>query len=222
MTARTWSSVDAYFGSTLLGDDRDLFDAILAANRKAGLPEIDVSPLQGKFLALLVQLTGARRILEVGTLGGYSTIWMAKALPAGGQVVTLEFDPHHAATARVNFFAAGVSDRIELIEGRAADALKSLVATGEESFDLVFIDADKPSNTTYLEYAGQLTRRGGVVVLDNVVREGEIANASSADVNVIGSRAGIAMLGADRRFDATAIQTVGAKGYDGFAIAVVR
>lgn len=214
-------AVDAYFASALLGDI-DPLAAILAANRKAGLPEIDVSLLQGKFLSLLVQISGARRILEVGTLGGYSTVWMAKALPAGGQIVTLESDPHHAETARRNFFAAGVADCIELIEGKAADALKSLAGQGEEPFDLVFIDADKPSNTTYLDYAAKLSRKGGVIVLDNVVRDGEVANASSRDPNVTGSRAAIEMLGSDPRFDATAIQTVGAKGYDGFAIAVVK
>lgn len=221
MSKATFSTVDAYFASALLGEI-DPLAAVLAANRKAGLPEIDVSPLQGKFLAFLVQISGARRILEVGTLGGYSTIWMAKALPSGGQIVTLEFDSHHADIARKNFFAAGVADRIELIEGAAADSLKSLAGQGEEPFDLVFIDADKPSNPVYLDYAAKLTRKGGVIVLDNVVRDGEVSNASSTDPNVIGSRAGIEMLGSDPRFDATAIQTVGVKGYDGFAIAVVK
>lgn len=221
MTTKSASAVDAYFASALLGD-ADPLAAVLAANRKAGLPQIDVSPLQGKFLALLVQISGARRILEVGTLGGYSTAWMARALPPGGQIVTLEFDPHHAETARKNFFVAGVADRIELIEGAAADSLKSLAGQGEEPFDLVFIDADKPSNPVYLDYAAKLTRKGGVIVLDNVVRDGEVATAASRDPNVIGSRAGIEMLGSDPRFDATAIQTVGAKGYDGFAVAIVR
>lgn len=214
------TAVDAYFASHLL-DENQTMSAILAANRRVGLPEIDVSPLQGKFLSLLVRITGAKRILEVGTLGGYSTVWMAKALPSGGQIVTLEFDPHHAETARKNFFSAGVADRIELIEGRAADSLKSLAEQGEPPFDLVFIDADKPSNTIYLDFAAKLTRKGGVVVLDNVVRAGEVANAASEDANVKGSRAAIEMLGSDPRFDATAIQTVGAKGYDGIAIAVV-
>lgn len=222
MSSISPTTVDAYFASHLLADDDAVFAAILAANRKAGLPEIDVSPLQGKFLSLLVRITGARRILEVGTLGGYSTVRMAKALPSGGQVVTLEFDPHHAETARKNFFAAGVADRIELIEGKAADTLKSLLGQGEAPFDLVFIDADKPNNPVYLDYAAKLTRKGGVVVLDNVVRDGEVAAASSADPNVIGSRAAIELLGKDPRFDATAIQTVGAKGYDGFAIAIVE
>lgn len=221
MSNNTWSAVDRYLGSHLLADQTP-FHAILAANRKAGLPEIDVSPLQGKFLALLVEMTGARRILEIGTLGGYSTIWMAKALPEGGAIVTLEFDPHHAKVARSNFLAAAVSHKVELIEGAATDSLKSLASQGEPPFDLVFIDADKPNNPVYLDWAAKLGRKGAVVVLDNVVREGAVTDAASRDERVVGSRAGIEMLGSDPRFDATAIQTVGAKGYDGFAIAVVR
>jgi predicted O-methyltransferase YrrM len=221
MSKQAWSIVDGYFGEELLGD-QSAFEKILKANRKAGLSEIDVSPLQGKFLALLVQISGARRILEVGTLGGYSTIWMAKALPEGGAVVTLESDPHHAKIARSNFLAADVSHKVELIEGMAADTLKSLASRGEPRFDFVFIDADKPNNPVYLDWAARLGHKGTVVVLDNVVREGAVADADSRDERVIGSRAGIEMLGSDPRFDATAIQTVGGKGYDGFAIAVLR
>lgn len=213
------SAVDAYFASALF-EGGDPQGPILAANRKAGLPEIDVSPLQGKFLALLVQIVGAKRILEVGTLGGYSTVWMAKALPADGRIVTLELGSHHAEVARQNFARAGVAEKIELLEGPAAASLASLA--GQPPFDLVFIDADKPSNTIYLDWAAKLARKGGVIVLDNVVRDGAVADASSTDPNVIGSRAAIDMLGSDPRFDATAIQTVGAKSYDGFAIAIVK
>lgn len=220
MSNLVWSDVDSYFESRLLEND-DVLDAILIANRQAGLPEIDVSPLQGTFLNLMARISRASRILEIGTLGGYSTVWLARALPPGGTVVTLEFDPHHAAVARQNFAAAGVADRVELIEGDAARSLAELVNIGVAPFDLVFIDADKPSNPVYLDFAQKLGRKGTVIILDNVVRGGAVTDAESQDQNVIGSRAAIEMLGAGR-FDATAIQTVGSKSYDGFAIAILK
>lgn len=220
MSDPVWSDVDAFFEGQLLSND-DVLDAILIANRKAGLPEIDVSPLQGKFLNLIARMSHASRILEIGTLGGYSTVCLARALPPGGTVVTLEVDPHHAKVARRNFVAAGVADQVELIEGPAADSLAELVNIGVAPFDLVFIDADKPNNPVYLEFEHRLSRPGTVIILDNVVRGGAVADAGSEDPNVIGSRAAIEMLGAGR-FEATAIQTVGSKSYDGFAIAIVR
>jgi predicted O-methyltransferase YrrM len=215
-----WSDVDAFFESQLLPND-DVLDAILIANRKAGLPEIDVSPLQGKFLNLIARISRASRILEVGTLGGYSTVWLARALPPGGTVVTLEVDPHHAKVARRNFVVAGVADEVELIEGNAAQSLAELINIGVAPFDLVFIDADKPNSPVHLDFAHKLSRPGTVIILDNVVRGGAVADADSEDPNVIGSRAAIEMLGAGR-FDATALQTVGSKSYDGFAIAIVK
>ncbi|MGB6118251.1 MAG: O-methyltransferase, partial [Mesorhizobium sp.] len=196
MSEQNWHQVDDYFEGALIGEDRTL-GAMLAANRAAGLPAIDVSPLQGKFLALLVKMTGAKRVLEIGTLGGYSTVWMAGAVSEGGKVVTLEFDPHHAAVARSNFVSAGIADKVELIEGRAIQSLDDMIATGAAPFDLVFIDADKPSNPAYLERAMKLARSGTVIVLDNVVRNGAVADAASDDPNVIGSRCGIEMLGRD-------------------------
>lgn len=214
------ASVDAYFESVLL-ERGDPCGTILAANRKAGLPEIDVSPLQGKFLNLMVQISGARRILEIGTLGGYSTVWLARALPDDGLVVTLESEPHHAAVARRNFAAAGVADQVELLEGLAAQSLGELVKAGTAPFDLVFIDADKPSNPVYLDFALKLSRPGTVVICDNVVRGGAVADAESEDPSVIGSRSAIELLGSDR-FEATALQTVGHKSWDGFAIAIVK
>jgi len=221
MSEETWDAVDAYFAQSLLTDAKSL-DAVLASNRKAGLPEIDVSPLQGKLLHLLVKITGARRVLEVGTLGGYSTICMATALPVGGRIVTLELDARHAAAARANFEATGVSDKVELIEGAAARSLETMIRDGVAPFDFVFIDADKASSPIYLDRAAQLSRSGTNIVLDNVVRDGEVVHQQSGDPNVAGIRRAIKMLGNDLRFDATAIQTVGAKGYDGFAICVVR
>lgn len=220
MANEAWSDVDAYFESELLGSD-EVLDAILMANREAGLPEIDVSPLQGKFLNLIARISRASRILEIGTLGGYSTVWLARALPPGGTVVTLEVDPHHAKVAQRNFAAAGVAGKIELIEGNAAQSLAELLKIGVTPFDLIFIDADKPSNPVYLDFANKLARPGTVIILDNVVRGGAVADAGSEDPNVIGSRAAIEMLGAGL-FEGTAIQTVGSKSYDGFAVAIVK
>lgn len=194
----------------------------LAANAAAGLPAHDVSPAQGKLLHLLARMVGARRVLEIGTLGGYSTLWLARALPPGGRVVTLEADPRHAAVARANFERAGLADRIELRLGRALDALPRLEAEAQGPFDLVFLDADKPNHAAYLAGALRLARPGSVIVADNVVREGAVIDAASTDDRVQGIRAFFELLAAESRLDATAIQTVGEKGWDGFAIALVR
>lgn len=215
-----WSTVDAFFAERLTPLD-PLLEAVLAANAAAGLPPHDVSPLQGRFLELLVRLTRARRVLEIGTLGGYSTIWMARALPADGCVVTLEADPHHAAIARGNFAHAGLADRVELREGPAVESLNALARAREAPFDLVFIDADKPSNPEYLAFALALTRAGSVIVADNVVRDGAVVEEGSADSRVQGVRRFTELVAGEPRLVATALQTVGVKGWDGFAMALV-
>ena len=215
-----WSEVDAYFEGRLAPPDPAL-EAALAANAAAGLPAIDVSALQGRFLELVVRMTKATRVLEIGTLGGYSTIPMARAQPPGGRVVTLEIDPERARVAQANFQRAGVADRVVVHVGRAADSLAALAARGPEPFDLVFIDADKPSNALYLDWALRLTRPGSVIVGDNVVRSGGVADAQSRDASVLGSRALIDAIAAEPRLVATALQTVGAKGWDGFVMALV-
>lgn len=220
MSAELWGRVDDYIVGKLVQEDAVL-SAALAANAAASLRPIDVSAAQGKFLHLLVRMSGARRVLEVGTLGGYSTIWMAKALPAGGSIVTLEYDPHHAEVARRNIARAGYAGRIEVRVGAAAETLPVLAAEQPEPFDFVFIDADKPSNTIYLDWAIKLGRPGTVIVLDNVVRDGQLANGESRDPNVLGSRGAFELIAANPRLSATALQTVGAKGYDGFAVMIL-
>lgn len=218
MSEKTWSAVDAYIGDRLLSDADPVFEAILRANAAGGLPAIDVSPAQGKFLNLIVRIAGARRILEIGTLGGYSTVWMAKALPAGGRLITLEYAERHAAVARENLARAGLLDRVEVRVGAALD----LLPTVDGPFDLIFIDADKPNNPGYLDWALKLSRPGSVVILDNVVRDGRVTDASSNDPSVRGSRAAFDFFRDHPRLDSTALQTVGLKGYDGFAIALVK
>lgn len=220
MSNTAWGRVDDYIVDRLVDEDVALIEA-LKANAAGGLRPIDVSAAQGKFLHLLVRMSGARRILEIGTLGGYSAIWMAKALPADGAIVTLEYEPHHATVARANIERAGFADRIEVRVGAAAKTLPVLAAELPEPFDFVFIDADKPSNTTYLDWAIKLGRPGTVIVLDNVVRDGEVANAASRDPNVLGSRGAFELIAANPRLSATALQTVGAKGYDGFAVMIL-
>jgi predicted O-methyltransferase YrrM len=215
-----WTQVDRYFGDLLAPSD-DKLDSALAANKKAALPSIDVSQLQGKFLELLVRISGARHILEIGTLGGYSTIWMARALPEGGRIITLEANQRHAEVARANLENAGVLDRVDLRLGRAIDNLPKLEASGTGPFDLIFIDADKPSNPDYLQWAMRLSRPGTVIVTDNVVREGKVIDAESDDKDVQGTRRFAELLAAEPRLSATVLQTVGTKGYDGFAVAVV-
>ncbi|MET0238303.1 MAG: O-methyltransferase [Sphingobium sp.] len=221
MTNTVPESVDSYIASHLLGDDA-ILDAVLAANAAAGLPAIDVSPAQGKLLNLLARIAGARRILEVGTLGGYSSIWLARALPADGTLVTLEIDPHHVAVARANIAAAGLEPVVDVRQGPAADSLAKLVADAAEPFDLVFIDADKPGNVEYVTRALQLSRPGTVIIVDNVVRGGAVVDADSLDPSVQGTRRLFELLSAKGSLDATAIQTVGLKGHDGFLIGVVR
>lgn len=216
----TWTKVDDYFGGLLAAPD-DALKATLRANRKAGLPAIGVSPLQGKFLFLLVKIAQARRVLEIGTLGGYSTLWMARALPAGGRIVTLEADPKHAAVAGENLRGAGVLDRVELRLGLALDTLSALHREGVEAFDLIFIDADKENNAEYLDWAVKLSRPGTVIVVDNVVREGRVIDAKSRSGEVRGTRRMTEQMARHPRLSATVLQTVGVKGYDGFALAVV-
>jgi predicted O-methyltransferase YrrM len=221
MSDPAWSAVDDYLEGLLIPPDPGLSHA-LDATAEAGLPPIQVPALQGKLLHLLVRLTGARRVLEVGTLAGYSTIWLARALPDGGEVVTLEVDAEHARVATDNVAAAGVEDRVHVVLGPALETLPRLAAESGAPFDLVFIDADKVNNASYVTWAIQLGRPGTVIVVDNVVRRGAITDASSSDPAVVGTRAVLELLGSDPRLDATALQTVGAKGYDGFALALVR
>jgi predicted O-methyltransferase YrrM len=215
-TPAAWRAADDFLVDTLVGHD-PVLDAALDAQRAAGMPEIEVAPVAGKLLNLLVRVSGARRVLEIGTLGGYSTIWMARGVGEQGRVVTIEAEPKHAAVARVSIDAAGMGERVDIRIGRGADVLPTLVG----GFDLVFIDADKESNTVYLDWAARLGHPGTVVVVDNIGRDGEIVDEHSADSKVIGTRDGLRMLGEDPRFDATALQTVGIKGWDGFALAVV-
>jgi predicted O-methyltransferase YrrM len=215
-----WAVVDAYLAEALIPAD-GVLEAALEANRAAGLPAIDVSPTQGKFLHLLALLRGARRILEIGTLGGYSTIWLARALPATGRLVSLEYEPRHAAVAEANVARAGLAGVVEIRVGRAAESLAQLSAESAGPFDLIFIDADKPNNPVYLDWALRLARVGTLIVTDNVIRDGAVADAASEDASVAGTRAMFARMAGEPRLTATAIQTVGAKGYDGFALALV-
>jgi len=220
MAQEEWSQVDAYLVGKLLPEDEAL-EAALAHNRQAGLPPIDVSPAQGKLLYLLARLAGARNVLEIGTLGGYSTIWLARATPAGGRVVTLEFSPDHARVARENVAAAGEGAKVDLRVGPALDLLPVLEKEGA-IFDFVFVDADKANNQLYLGWALRLARVGAVVVIDNVVRGGRVLDAASADPDIVGTRRMFDIASAEKRWTATAIQTVGAKGWDGFAIGIVE
>ena len=215
-----WTDVDSYINGLLVPAD-PVLDAVIENNAAAGLPAHDVAPNQGKLLHLLARLMGARRILEIGTLGGYSTIWLARALPPGGVVVSLEADPVHAATARLNLGHAGVAALVDLREGAALDTLPLIAAEDGGPFDLVFIDADKPNNPAYLEWALKLSRSGSLIIGDNVIREGAVVDAASTDPRVQGVRGFFDMLAAEPRLSATAIQTVGSKGHDGLAFALV-
>ncbi|WP_404442573.1 O-methyltransferase [Microbacterium marinum] len=216
-TADRWNDVDAYLTETLVAEDEAL-RASVASLAAEGMPEIEVAPLNGKLLHLLARMSGAKRVLEVGTLGAYSTIWLARALPADGAVVTIEAEPHNAEVARRNLDRSGVGDRVDIRVGRGEDVLPTL--EGGESFDLVFIDADKESNTLYLDWAAKLGRPGTVVVVDNVVRSGLVV-VPGENSQVDGVRAGLEMLRDDPRFDATALQTLDRKGWDGIALALV-
>ena len=215
-----WTRVDDYLHTTLVPEPAHL-TAAREAGQAAGMPAIEVAANQGRLLELLCRMAGARRVLEFGTLVGYSTLWFADAVGEGGHVTTLEIDAEAAEVARQNFARAGVADRVRVIEGPAATSARQLVDDGEEPYDLVFIDADKPSNVQYLELSLRLSHPGTVIVVDNVVRAGEVADADSDDERVIGSRAVLEMIGRDPRLTATALQTVGSKGWDGFAIALV-
>jgi predicted O-methyltransferase YrrM len=218
-----WTTVDRYLGATLLPAD-PVLDSVLTANAEAGLPPIDVSPLLGKLLYLLARAVSAHSVLEIGTLGGYSTIWLARAVAPGGRVVTLEVDQERAAVARGNLRRAGLADAVEIRVGRALDTLPQLAAGAADSgapFDFIFVDADKPSMPQYVEWALRLSRPGTLILCDNVVRGGAVADPDSGDASVIGARSCIDMLAADPRVSATAIQTVGSKGHDGFALALV-
>lgn len=216
----TWAAVDRYFGERLAPHDEALA-ACVDTNREAGLPSIDVPALMGKFLELMVRISGARNVLEIGTLGAYSTIWLARALPDGGQVITLEIDPHHAEIARKNLERAGVLERVEITVGPAIDAMRALYEGAAPPFDLVFIDADKKSIPEYLDWSVKLSRPGTIIIVDNVVRDGKVLDENSADPDIRGVRRMTEMMASNPRLSATAIPTVGARGYDGFAMAVV-
>ncbi|MGQ0841791.1 O-methyltransferase [Actinokineospora sp.] len=213
-----WHAVDDYLCDTLLPED-PVLAAALAASAAAGLPEIAVAPNQGRLLNLLARVHGARRVLEIGTLGGYSAIWLARALPEGGSLVSLEYEPRHAEVARSNLARAGFDGVAQVRVGAALELLPALA--DEDPFDFVFIDADKPNNPHYFAWALRLTRSGAVIVVDNVVRGGAVADAGSDDPAVLGTRSVLAMMAADPRVEATAVQTVGSKGHDGFAVALV-
>jgi len=215
-----WVEVDGYITGHLVPSEPAL-EAALAASEAAGLPAINVAPNQGKMLMLLAMLSGARRILEIGTLGGYSTIWLTKALPPGGRLITLEAVPLHAQVAQANIARAGFADVVEVRLGAALDTLADLVAAGEAPFDLVFIDADKQNTPNYLAFALKLTRPGSLIVADNVVRDGAIVDPTDDDPRVAGVRGFYELAAAEPRLTATAVQTVGLKGYDGFALARV-
>src|SRR3569623_2741044 len=204
MSEKAWTEVDTYIADNLLADADPIFEQVLRANAAGGLPAIDVSPAQCKFLNLLATIAGAKRILEIGTLGGYTTIWLAKALPAGGRLSSLDYSEKHAAVARDNLARAGMLDRAEVRVGAALDSLPKLEAEGVGPFALVFIDADKPNNPGYLDWAVKLSHPGTVIVLDNVVRDGEVTNAKTTDRNALGSRAAFDLHKATRRVVSTA------------------
>lgn len=220
MNPTLWSQVDDYFAGELLDRDPALSTA-LEASREAGLPDIAVSATQGKLLNLLARVQGARNILEIGTLGGYSTLWLAKALPPGGRLFTLESDPKHAEVARSNLARAGYANQVQVRLGAALDTLPELETERVGPFDLTFIDADKRSNSEYFDWALRLSRRGSLIIVDNVVREGKVLDAASEDASVQGVRRLVTRMSLETRVSVTAIQTVGHKGYDGFAIALV-
>jgi predicted O-methyltransferase YrrM len=220
MSQEKWNAVENYICENLVPHD-EFLEAALKSSDAAGLPSINVSPNFGKLLNLFANSIDARNILEVGTLGAYSTIWMARALPPGGHLITLEYDPKHASVAQANIERAGLSEIIEVRVGKAIDSLPKLAAEMRPPFDLIFIDADKPSNADYFEWAIKLSRPGSIIIVDNVVRDGNVTDASSTDTSVQGVRRLNEMLAKETRVSATAIQTVASKGYDGFVFAVV-
>ncbi|AIF65741.1 methyltransferase [Terribacillus saccharophilus] len=216
-----WSDVDTVFLNSLLPAEED-HSYVLEANQEAELPQIDVSPLQGRLLHLLAKIKGAKHILEIGTLGGYSTIWLAKALPASGKLYTLEAHPYFAEVARSNIATAGLEDKAEVVVGNANDTLPELYNEQKNVFDFIFLDADKQSYPEYLKWAIKLAAPGAVIVADNVVREGEVANEQSTDERVLGVQQFLKLLSTEPRIEATAVQTVGSKGYDGFVLGYVK
>jgi predicted O-methyltransferase YrrM len=220
MSQEQWSAVDRYVTDMLFAPDSAL-EAVLQASTDAGLPAISVSPPLGKLLHLLALSHGARTILEIGTLGGYSTIWLARALPAGGRLLTLEYEPKHAQVAAANFARAGVADRIELRVGAALETLPQIAAEKRGPFDLIFIDADKENYPGYWEWALKLSRAGTLIIADNVVRQGEVVDPNSTDPRVQAVRRLHELIATEPRVSATTIQTVGSKGYDGFTVAMV-
>jgi predicted O-methyltransferase YrrM len=220
MSQDQWNAVDNYFNELFAPSDPSL-DAALKAVAEAGMPQISVSPMQGKLLHLLARACHARKILEIGTLGGYSTIWLGRALPPDGKLITLEIDPAHAAVARANIERAGLAEAVEVRVGPAMASLPKLVESGAGPFDLVFIDADKQSTPDYLTWSLRLTKPGSLIIIDNVVRNGGVSDPTSRDTSVQGTRRSLAALAEDPRVVVTALQTVGSKGYDGLAIALV-
>jgi predicted O-methyltransferase YrrM len=220
MTKEQWTAVDRYLTDLLVAPDAAL-DAALEASSAAGLPAISVTPNLGKLLFILARMLGAKNILEFGTLGGYSTIWLARALSPGGRLITLEADPKHAAVARANIARAGLLDVVELRVGLALDLLPGVAADMRAPFDLVFIDADKPNNPEYFARSLELTRAGSLIIIDNVIRDGAVIDEKSRDASVQGVRRMNEILAAERRVTATALQTVGSKGYDGIAMVFV-
>jgi predicted O-methyltransferase YrrM len=221
MSKKKWTAVDRYITESLIPADPAL-DAALKTSKKAGLPAIAVAPNQGKFLMILAQAIGARAILEIGSLGGYSTIWLARALPADGKLITLEFDPKHAEVTRANVARAGLANKVEVRIGKALETLPELALEGLNPFDLIFIDADKENYPGYLEWALQLSRPGTLIIGDNVVRDGKVIDPSNDDPAIQGVRRMNEIIASEPRLVATAIQTVGSKGYDGFMIGIVR
>jgi predicted O-methyltransferase YrrM len=221
MSNTQWTAVDDYFNSLFIGSDPTM-DAVLAYSDAQGLPQINVSPAQGNFLMLLAKVQKASRILEIGTLGAYSTIWLAKALPEDGQIITLEADPHHAKIAQENLESAGITDKVTLHLGPATESLQKMIDAKTPPFDFIFIDADKPNNPTYLKLCKQLSRSGTLIIADNVARRGQILNEHSADANIQGLRTFSQNVAEDNALEAAAMQTVGSKGYDGFAMIYVK
>jgi predicted O-methyltransferase YrrM len=216
-TQEAWTEVDEYLAARLLPSDA-ILDDVVRGSIEAGLPQIQVSPVLGRFLNLLARLQGATRILEIGTLAGYSTIWLARALPPGGRLITLEANPVHAEIARANLRRAGLERTVEVRVGLALDSLPALVADREEPFDFVFIDADKENNPEYVAWALRLSRPGTVMVVDNVVRNGAVLDETTTDPNLLGIRRMLELVAGEPRLEGTALQTVGVKGYDGFAV----
>jgi predicted O-methyltransferase YrrM len=220
MSQDLWTAVDTYLSTTLIPTD-PILDAVIKSCADANLPVIAVPPTLGQFLNLTARMIGAKNILEIGTLGGYSTIWLARALPPSGLLITLEYDPKHAQVACANFARAGLQGKIELHLGKALDSLPKIAATQRAPFDLIFIDADKKNNPQYFAWALKLSRPGSLIIIDNVVREGGILDAASTDPDIQGTRELFALMASEPRLLCTALQTVDAKGHDGFALALV-